>query len=103
MTWAPSDWSQYEHLVVAIHADDVVPEPLHIKIEDAWHNGEFEDRFNRIVPLQHGWNEIRIALEDVTAAPEYRPMEMDKITRLAFFFKRPARPQTVYFDAIRLD
>lgn len=103
LAWAPSDWSDYKEVVIDLYADDADPEQLHIKIEDEWHNWEFEDRFNRIVPIEHGWNEIRIALDEVAKAPQDRPMEMDKITRLSFFFKRPARQQTVYFDDIRLE
>ena len=39
----------------------------------------YNDRFNRSYPLNPGWNRISINIEDISTAPQTRPMDLSQI------------------------
>lgn len=100
------DWRGYDYLSLELYHSGAEPLPLTLRINDTQHDrgeGLFEDRFNQRLWAQPGWNNYRIALENVRSAPESRPMNMASIQRLGIFATQLPEPQTVYLDNVRLE
>ena len=100
------DWSRYQYLVMDFYNPDDEPLALMLKISDYHHDAGknlYRDRFNRPLVLASGWNEIRIALEDIRTAPADRVMQLDRITGLAVFASRLPEPRSFYWDNVRLE
>jgi hypothetical protein len=101
----PRDWRGYDRLELSLHNPDDSPFDLFVKIYDQAHTERgfaYTDRFNRRVRLEHGWNEVCIALEDVAAAPRGRRLDLARIRALELFAERPPRSRTIYIDHVRL-
>lgn len=101
--WGPPDWSGYRQLVFDARIGEPPPLDLIVKIHDRAHNQEHDDRFHRTIRLGSSWQEVRINLAEVAAAPRTRTLDVRQIAVLQFFAIRPNRPRTVYLDNIRLE
>lgn len=106
------DWSQYDELVfdvrlAAVESDTTeteTPFVLIVKVADADHNHQTEDRFHESVRLTAGeWRTVRIRLSDVRTAPVTRLMDLSQIVQLQFFTIRPVTTRTIWLDNIRLE
>lgn len=112
LAWPVHDWSAYDELVFDLYVDagasgseiDAADEPavLILKIEDAAHNGEYDDRFHRGLPLTPGSREIRVSLSDVELAPRDRRFDLSQIARMQLFIHRPTASHTFFLDNVRL-
>jgi len=102
MEYPYEDWSGYEAIALDAFLDGPAPLDLIVKIEDAQHNDESYDRFERRVRLLPGMQRVRIALSDVAAAPRDRTMDLSRIARVQFFAVRLASPRTIFLDNIHL-
>ena len=85
------------------HADRRVLERRDKQAEDCRHDGEHSDRYERPVEITSGWQEIRIPLSEVAAAPQTRRMDLSRIKKLQFFAVRPPQRRTLHFDDLRLE
>ena len=106
------DWSGYHELVFEAWlaeteidgASDDQELDLIVKVADAAHNGETEDRFHKTVRLSSGrMQTIRIRLSEIRTAPASREMDLTRIVMLQFFIRRPQEPRTIWVDNIRLE
>jgi len=102
LNWLIPDWSSYHALEWDTYLEPGPPLDLVVKIEDATHNGRYEDRFHGVVRLIPGPNHSRIELADVERGPRGRKLDLRRIRRLHLFTIRPRMPRTIYFDEIRL-
>jgi len=96
-----SDWQPYgalaceifnpgESFVVTIRIDDTVL-PL-----------RREDEFNRKLTVEHGWNLIRLPIEEIRSGPPGRDLDMTAIARLVLFVAKGEPQRTFYLDHVRL-
>jgi len=106
----PRDWSGYKTLAFDVEVEPdpsgdtrAAPLELIVKIEDLAHNGEYHDRFHRLLKLHPGRHEIRIPLAQIAAAPRGRAMDMQQIKMLQLFSIGLPRQRTFYLDHIRLE
>jgi hypothetical protein len=96
------NWSRWHALVVTIDSDDVEPLRLILKIVDAAHNNETDDRFHRAIDVRPGKQVVRIELADVAAAPRGRRLDLTRIDYLQIFAVRLPHSATFYISDIRL-
>mgnify|MGYP002716951710 FL=1 len=100
------DWSKYTYLTMDFYNPDEAPLMVVLKISDRQHdagNNRFDDRFNRRLNLNPGWNKIQIALDEIRSAPRKREMQMDEISGFALFVDKLEQPKMLYWDNIRLE
>ena len=102
-----NDWSQHKALAFDIYNKGSDAFTMIVRVNDAQHNlygWARQDRFNRELHLEPGWNHFSFAMEDILNAPQKRKMDLTKITWMEIFVgtKLPA-PRSIYIDNVRLD
>ena len=105
LKYFPGDWEGHDNLYFALFNPLTLPLPITCRIHDWQHirNGEpYQDRFNKRLILDPGWNQIRISLEEVRNAPFDRRMQMTKILNLGIFATRLSDPLNLYIDEVKL-
>ena len=79
------DWRGFDRLVMGIQVAGQAPVDLMLRIHDGRHTGEERDRFNQLLRLHPGWQEIAIALRDVAAAPDGRRLDLADVRGVSIF------------------
>jgi len=97
------DWDGYRTLRVQIFSPNNQVVPLTFRIDDARHNQEHRDRFNRTVNIEPGPNDISISLEDVRKAPADREMDLGDISQIILFTNMPEEPLSLYLSDVWLE
>jgi len=106
------DWSGYGELVFEtwLAKTEIAGSPtaeeldLIVKVADASHNGETQDRYHKTVRLSSGRKQtFRIRLEEIRTAPALREMDLTRIVQLQFFILRPQQTRTIWIDNIHLE
>jgi hypothetical protein len=82
----PPDWSGYSTLAV----DLTNPTPMNLqfvlRVHDAAHNNQPEDRFGKLFELPAGTREVlRIPLHEIEAGPKTRSIDLHRIAGLIIF------------------
>lgn len=95
------DWTGYTALAFDIFNGET-PFDFALRIDDD-HEGDHNTRFNRALPLQHGWNHFRIPLSEIEHGPRGRPLHMNAIHRVVFFRDHPREGRVVWLDYVRLE
>jgi hypothetical protein len=96
------DWTGFGHLRFTISADLSHPVSLVLRINDAGHDETFKDRFNEVITIQPGDNEVDVLLENVKHAPASRLMDMSRIRLVSLFAMDVTAGFSVTLDDIRL-
>jgi hypothetical protein len=100
------DWRGFSALAADIYNPDE-PVALMIKIYDRQHTEtghyNFYDRYNGSYVLEHGWNEIRIPMQEIEHGPAERLMQLDQMRGFQLFLAEQPRPRTLFIDNIRLE
>jgi hypothetical protein len=76
---------------------------LVIRIDDAHHNNEYADRFNQVVTISPGLNQIHISLDDIRRAPVGRELDLSAIKYVRLFAISPPEEFFLYVDNFRLE
>lgn len=97
------DWSAFSRLRLDVYSELAEPVELILRIDDARHNNQYRDRFNRTFTIEPGLNEIGVSLRDVADAPAGRPLDIRDIAQMILFTRRPEAPFTLYFSEIWLE
>ena len=101
-----TDWRNYQQLKFEIFNPDSTVLTLTIRIHDDKHygpgNSDYHDRFNRQLQIETGWNSISIDLQEVSAAPQSRAMDLARIQEIGLFGVDLPKSRIVYIDALRL-
>ncbi len=97
------DWSRQQALVFEVFSQLETPVEIVLRIDDAVHNQQYDDRFNRPLTVSPGANLFRIPLADVRRTPRGREMDLTHIARIVIFTVDPPQPVSLYFDALRLE
>jgi VanZ family protein len=61
-----------------------------------------KDHFVRPYTLPHGWNHIRIPIEDIRTGPREREMQMTDIRELEILVWQHGKPRAIYIDGLKL-
>ncbi len=96
------DWSDYEALAFDITVDEGPPLELVIKLQDALHDCDPSDRFEKIFRLGPGTHAIEIPLAAVAQAPRDRALDLTRVTGVQFFLINTDRPRVLHLDNLRL-
>jgi VanZ family protein len=89
----PPDWSAYHTLAVDLTNPTPMNLQLVLRIHDAEHNNQPEDRFSKRFELPPGTREIlRVRLDDVAAAPKSRRLDLHRIAGLIIFRAEDSPP-----------
>lgn len=80
------DWRSYSTLAIEIANAQSHDLHLVVRVHDAHHNQQFEDRFNRRFTVRAGERDVfRFALADIERAPQGRRMDMERIAGIVVF------------------
>jgi VanZ family protein len=102
LTSPPPDWSAYAAVRCDLYLEGDAPLDLRVKVEDEEHNGQFSDRFQRVVRLAPGASRVEIALADVAAGPRGRRLDLSRVAQLRFFAVDLDAPRVLFLDDLRL-
>lgn len=100
-----TDWRGYAYLQFEIYNSSQQIWQLHVRINDAWHDEHgmhYNDRYKTVLPINPGWNRIKIDLDKVKQAPISRQMVMKQISKVRFFFMNEPSLSTIKLDNIVL-
>lgn len=100
------DWGGYSFFATDIYNPGADSVQVVLKIADLQHDrgsNSLDDRFNRRISLNPGWNNLRIAMDEIRNAPAGRQMRIDEVSCLEIFAVNLAKPQVVYIDNLRLE
>ena len=84
----PSNWSQFGCLSFNVFNEHAIPILLTLKIYDYSHPDsgyDYYDRYNSLIKIYTGNNNIVINLNQVRVTPKGRNMDMENIDRLSMF------------------
>lgn len=98
-----ANWSSYRELTIDVHLDGGPALPLVVKITDAQHNFEYDDRFHHTARLNPGEHQIRIPLVDITFGPKSRRLDLRHVATLSLFTVDLQVQRTITIDRIRLE
>ena len=106
LKYFPGNWKEYDKLHFALFNPLSAPLALTCRIHDWQHiqNREpYQDRFNKRLLLQPGWNSFQISLQEVENAPQNRSMDLRRIKNLCIFAARLSEPVEIFIDDVRLN
>lgn len=96
------DWSGFDVLAMTLFNPEGEELSLNVRIDDAKHNGRYNDRYGGKITLPSGATEVVIPLQDVRDAPRSRKMDLTQVRSVTLFADRPDRARVVYLAEIRL-
>ena len=100
-----SDWRGYTTLQFEIYNSGDQTWQLYFRINDSAHDERgmrYNDRFNTEWPLKPGWNRFQVDLQQVREAPASRPMNMEHIAKVTFYFMDEPSLTTIQLDNLIL-
>ncbi|HVJ71012.1 MAG TPA: hypothetical protein VM531_05805, partial [Sphingomicrobium sp.] len=97
------DWRPYRRLAFTVVREDDSALELTLRIHDRWHNGEFDDRFNRVIRITPGTQLISIPLEEIEHGPRHRRLDLSQLRGVALFAYKLTQPEGVYLGPVHLE
>jgi hypothetical protein len=94
------DWNGYRSLNFTVFSE--LSTRIVVRINDAEHNDEAEDRYNGTLEIRPGVNAVSIPLQEVFAAPSGRSMNMANIRKIVIFALDSPAPFSLLFSRIEL-
>ena len=96
------DWSGYMSFEFIVFSEMDSPVKIGVRIEDFYHNNEYNDRYNGVFKVEPGMNIISIPIDRIKNGPSTRKMDMKNIRAIHLFMYRPDKELVLYFDNFRL-
>lgn len=97
------DWSRYSSISLDLVNPMTTTLDLTLRIEDAAHDDQYEDRFNTVMSIPPGQRrQFTIPLESIAGAPHTRRMDLQHMARLSIYRDEPADAATIYIVGARL-
>ena len=97
------DWSGYKSLCFRVSSDLPHPILLNLRIHDAQHNNEFDDRYNAELQIKPGRNDIKIPVQAIEQSPVKRRMDMRAIRAIVLFTGKPEENLNLIVDDFHLE
>lgn len=80
------DWSRYRTLALDLTNPTPMSLRLVLRVHDALHNNQVDDRFNSVVELPAGTRQVlRVPLQDIAAGPKARRLDLRQVAGLIVF------------------
>lgn len=107
LTRIARNWSEYERLDFDLFNSGNEGFAMTLRIHDARHESgerrwQYNDRFNKRIHVQPGWNHYSVDLNEVANAPKGRKMDMSAIRDLSLFAVKLDEPEVIHVDNFRL-
>jgi VanZ family protein len=105
LDYFPHDWRGYSFLRFSVFNPSAEPLEMTCRVNDRQHDRDgygFDDRFNRRILIEAGWNRFLIPIVQIEDAPRGRQMDLTHIAGFGIFATRLPSPRTVYLDDLRL-
>ncbi|MBM0108675.1 VanZ family protein [Steroidobacter sp. S1-65] len=101
----PPDWSAYSMLALDLTNPTELALQFVVRVHDATHNNQVEDRFNRVFELPPGTRQIvRIPLRDIAAGPRARSLDLRQVAGVIVFrTDESPRASELYFSRAWLE
>jgi VanZ family protein len=97
------DWSGYKSLCFRVDSDLRDTIRVNLRIHDAQHNNDYDDRYNAELLINPGRNEIKIPMQSIERAPAHRRMNMASIRAIVLFVAQPRESFSLLVDDFRLE
>lgn len=98
------DWSSYSTLALDVTNPNDAPLELVVRVDDAHHNNEFTDRFNRAFVMAPTARQVfRIPLEDIAAGPASRRLDLQQVAQIILFRNLSSHAPEMYVSRIWLE
>lgn len=97
-----ADWTPFTRLSYEVYnpGDSF---PLTLRVDDDQDTSDYGSRFNRALPMQPGWNEVHVPIEEIRKGPKDRLLDTARITRFYLFVPEAKAPRAFYLDNVRLE
>jgi hypothetical protein len=96
------DWTGWDRLTFRVSSSLPRPVSIVVRIDDAHHNDEHWDRYNRAFPVKPGQNEISIPMSELRGAPRGRAFDLGRVKRILLFAVEPKETFTLEMSEVRL-
>jgi hypothetical protein len=103
LNYFPRNWEGFRYLEFYVYSENNlrmtcrIHDDIHIKNKEP-----FEDRLNKRLFLQHGWNHIIISIQEIENAPAGRKMNLRKIMNFGIFATQLPSPAEISIDDVSL-
>lgn len=97
------DWSGFDSLAVTVVSLSPSSEMIRFRVDDYSSRKDTLDRFERVIELQPGRNELALALADIAKGPRDRLLNLQNVKRIVLFSaSQPRREFSLQYDNFRL-
>ncbi len=99
------DWSNYHSIHFSLFNSQSEPIEMELKVYDEQHligGYRYNDRFNRQIVLQPGWNKFSFLLAAIKQSPKNRQMDLTSISSFSLFMVDLKQDTTIYLDDLYL-
>ncbi len=100
------DWSGFDSLVLYVEVETAFPVTVTVRVHDEAHRRgrqSHNDRYNRRITLDPGFNAVRIPVGEIEDAPRGRRMNMRQIEALVVFSVADEAERILRFYEFRLE
>jgi hypothetical protein len=97
------DWRGWRVLRLEVTNPMTVPITLAIRVNDAWHDGRYADRFTEAIVVGAGSRQqYDFVVSDIENAPQDRKLDLARVDKIVLFHSGPAPGQMVYVNRLWL-
>ncbi|WP_039911809.1 VanZ family protein [Cellvibrio mixtus] len=106
LTIPARNWVSYRQLKMSFFNPDPELLIVSLRISDLQHDrGDnlYNDRFNKLLTLKQGWNEVLIPVSEIQSAPKAREMNLAEVSSMGLFTSNLAHSRKFFWDYIYLE
>lgn len=93
------DWTGYDTLSVLAVSLSPQPEQILFRVDDFFSRKDRTDRFERVIDLKPGRNEITLPLAEIAHGPKGRLLDLSRVKRIVLFSaNEPRREFSLRYD-----
>jgi hypothetical protein len=98
-----SDWRRYQQLRIDVTNPTKAELPLHIRVQDRAHDGDYADRYEGlqvVPPLSR--RTLEISLTDIVSGPLRRPLDLSRIGAVSLYKIGNEGPRELWLSRVEL-
>ena len=100
----PHDWTRYDRLSFDVQSVDERTLLLVVRVDDAHHDGEYEDRYQQSFVATPEWTTVDVDLDAVRTGLASRPFDLRRVDTVVWFATPDApRPSGIRLARVRLE
>lgn len=103
VNYFPSNWKNYTSLKFSIYSKSDDPLILICRIHDKNHSKGNNEKFDKKIVINSGWNDFSFSLDEIIDAPKERKLDIENLKNFTLFAVRLKQEKTIYFDYLRLE